>query len=150
MEWNNITFSLGDPYKEGHRGFETFHMISNYTVDKIQEAYKKATELLGFDYVKECCSQYCDYYIKPEYAKILVDKGIIDKQYLNKDDKNYPIGAYSLIEAGEATYEYLYIFIYIIKLVLPDFIMNSRDLQEETLTILERAAYGITDGDVIC
>lgn len=148
MEWNNITFSLGDSSREGHGGFKTYHMISNYTVDEIQKAYKEVTKMLGFDYIKECCSQYGEYYIKPEYAKILVDKGIIDKQYLNKYDENYPVGAYSLVEAGEATYEYLYIFIYIIKLVLPNFIMNSRDLQEETLTILERAAYGITDVNI--
>lgn len=145
MEWYNITFSLGDPDKEGHGGFETYHMKSNYTASIIQKAYKEATELLGFDYVKECCSQYCDYYIKPEYTKILIDKGIIDKQYLNKEDKNYPIGAYSLIEAGEATSEYLYIFKAILKLVIPNFIMENRDLQEETLTLLEGAAYGITD-----
>lgn len=150
MEWYNITFSLGDPDKEGHGGFETYHMKSNYTVSIIQKAYKEATELLGFDYVKECCSQYCDYYIEPEYAKILVEKGILDKKYLNKGNKHYPIGAYSLAEAGEATSEYLYIFKAIIKLVIPNFIMENRDLQEETLTLLEGAAYGITDEDMVC
>lgn len=146
MEWNNITFSLGDSNREGHGGFETYHMISNYTVDEIQKAYKEATKMLRFDYVKECC--YCEYYIKPEYIKILIDKGIIDKGYLNKNDSHCPVGAYSLIEAGEATSEYLYIFNSIVKLVRPDFIMKERDLQEETLTILEGTAYGITDVNI--
>lgn len=150
MEWYNITFSLGDPNKEGHGEFKTYHMKSNYTVSIIQKAYKEATELLGFDYVKECCSQYCDYYIEPEYAKILAEKGILDKKYLNKENKHYPIGAYSLVEESEATSEYLYIFKAIIKLVIPNFIMENRDLQEETLTLLEGAAYGITDEDMVC
>lgn len=50
MEYN-IGFVIGDPSGDGHAC--TNHIVANHSVDEISEAYKKTTELLGFDFVKE-------------------------------------------------------------------------------------------------
>jgi len=143
--WYNIVFNLGDPSGDGHGRYETYHMISNLASWEIEIAYNHASKLLGFDFVKKCCSEYEEYYIKPEYAKILADKGIIDKEYLNKDGKYCPVGAYWVGESGSAPDEFVDIFINIVKLVHPNFILEERDLQEKSLDVLEGAGYGITD-----
>lgn len=141
----NIYFTLGDPFADGHGGYSRYHMESNYTIEEIKEAYKKTTSLLGFDFVKECCSNSEEFYIQPKYASILAEKGIIDKEYLNVDEDYYPIGAYSLSEAGRPVDEFVDIFISIVQLILPDFKMEERDLKEEELVLLQCAAYGLTD-----
>jgi|GEM_PF-5942548 len=145
QHWYNIGFTLGDPWADGHGGYETYHMKSNYAPDVIKAAYIKASKLLGFDFIKECCAECDAYYIEPGYAKILADKGIINKKYLNKNPEWIPVGAYSLCEGEKATDEFVDVFIDIIKLVKPDFILEKRNLQEEDLDILNGAGYGITD-----
>lgn len=143
--WYNIVFTLGDRWADGHGGYETFHMRSNYAPGAIKIAYIQASKLLGFDFIKECCSEYEEYYIKPEYTKVLIDKGIIDKEHINKDDNYIPIGAYWVGESGSATDEFVDIFIKIVRLINPNFILEDRNLQEESLDILEGAGYGITE-----
>ena len=142
--WYNIVFTLGDRWADGHGGYETFHMRSNYAPGAIKIAYIQASKLLGFDFIKECCSEYKEYYIKPEYTKVLIDKGIIDKRTY-KDDNYIPIGAYWVGESGSATDEFVDIFIKIVRLINPNFILEDRNLQEESLDILEGAGYGITE-----
>lgn len=141
----NIYFTLGDPFADGHGGYSRYHMKSNYSINEIEEAYKKATSLLGFNFVKECCSNSEEFYIQPKYASILAEKGIINKEYLNVDEGYYPIGAYSLAESFNPKDEFVDIFISIVQLILPDFKMEERDLEEEELVLLFGAAYGLTD-----
>ena len=143
--WYNIVFTLGDRWADGHGGYETFHMRSNYTSGAIKIAYIQASKLLGFDFIKKCCSEYEECYIKPEYAKVLADKSIIDKEYINKNGTYCPVGAYWLGESDSATNEFVDIFIKIVRLINPNFVLEERDLQEESLDILEGAGYGITD-----
>lgn len=52
MEYN-IGFVIGDPSGDGHACTTEYHIVANHSVDEISEAYKKTTELLGFDFVKE-------------------------------------------------------------------------------------------------
>ena len=47
----NVCFTLGDPGGDGHANTSDYHMVSNYPAKEIDEAYKKATEILGFDFV---------------------------------------------------------------------------------------------------
>lgn len=141
-KWYNICFTLGDYSNDGHGHSENFHMIANYSLNEINIAYKNSSDILGFDFCQECCAEYEQYYIKPEYTKILVDKGIIEETYVNKDCEYYPIGAYSLAESC-ATEEFIEIFIKIIQLTLPNFKMKERELKEDCLSILEGAGYGL-------
>lgn len=140
---HNITFTLGDPSGDGHGHYIVFHMQSNYSVKDITDAYNKATEILGFDFIKTCCAEYADHCIRNLYTPILVKYNIIKAEGLETEDY-YSIskGDY-YIEDG--TEEYVDIFIKIIKLVLKDFILEYRNLQEDSLAILDFAAYGLTE-----
>lgn len=65
---------------------------------------------------------------------------------LRLDEYYYiPAGAYWVGESGSATDEFVDIFIKIVRLINPNFILEERDLQEESLDILEGAGYGITE-----
>lgn len=139
----NITFTLGDPGGDGHGHYVVFHMESNYSVKDITDAYSEATEILGFDFIKTCCTGYKESYIKPIYASILVNHGILNKISLeNTDFYGVSKGSYYVDDGIE---EYVDIFIKIIKLVLKDFTLEYRDLQEDSLSILDFAAYGLTE-----
>lgn len=139
----NITFTLGDPSGDGHGYYTVFHMKSNYSVKDITDAYNKATEILGFDFIKTCCVKSQESYIKPKYASILVKYGILNK--ISLEDTNFygvSKGAYYIDDGVD---EYVDIFIQIIKLVLKDFILEYRNLHEDSLDILDSAAYGLTE-----
>ena len=129
---HNIKFTLGDPWGDGHGYHKEFHLESNYSAADITLAYEKATKRIGFDFVKECCSEWEDTTIESDKTEILIKYDIIDAKDL--DDNVYHI--------WNSKY-YVEIFIKIIKLIIPDFILQDRDIREEELIILNGAAYGI-------
>lgn len=49
----NICFTLGDPSGDGHANTSEYHIIATHSVEEITDAYKKTTELLGFNYIEE-------------------------------------------------------------------------------------------------
>lgn len=138
----NITFTLGDSSGDGN--CVVFHMESNYSVQDITNAYNKATKILGFDFIKTCCVEYGDHYIKNLYTPILIKFNIINKtENLEiKDFYGIPKGTYYVDDGVD---EYVDIFIKIIKLVLKDFTLEYRDLHEDSLSILDSAAYGLIE-----
>lgn len=140
---HNITFTLGDPSGDGHGHYIIFHMQSNYSVKNITDAYNKATEILGFDFIKTCCVNYQESYIKPMYASILVKYGILNK--ISLEDTDFYGVSKGMYYIDDGVDEYVNIFIKIIKLVLKDFILEYRDLHEDSLSILDFAAYGLTE-----
>ena len=60
MSEYNVCFTLGDQGGDGHSNTSDYHMISNYPADEIDEAYKKATKILGFDFVDKVGTDYQD------------------------------------------------------------------------------------------
>lgn len=56
----NICFTLGDPSGDGHANTSEYHIVATHSVEEITNAYKKTTELLGFDFVKEVGSLLLD------------------------------------------------------------------------------------------
>lgn len=140
---HNITFTLGDPSGDGHGHYIVFHMESNYSVKDITDAYNKATEILGFDFIKTCCVKYQESYIKPMYASILVKYGILNK--ISLEDTDFYGVSKGMYYVDDGVNEYVDIFIKIIKLVLKDFTLEYRDLHEDSLSILDFAAYGLTE-----
>lgn len=140
---HNITFTLGDPSGDGHGHYIVFHMQSNYSVKNITDAYNKATEILGFDFIKTCCVKYQESYIKPTYASILVKYGILNK--ISLEDTDFYGVSKGMYYVDDGVNEYVDIFIKIIKLVLKDFTLEYRDLHEDSLSILDFAAYGLTE-----
>lgn len=132
----NVCFTLGDPSGDGHANTSEYHMVSNYSAKEIDEAYKKATEILGFNFVEKVGSDYEDNELREPYFSILVEKGIIKKEDYEYEDENY-LNTYLNED------EFIDIFESICQLVLPDLIIDYRNLEEDRIFSLEGAAYGI-------
>ena len=132
----NVCFTLGDPGGDGHANTSDYHMVSNYSAKEIDEAYKKATELLGFNFVEKVGSDYEDNELREPYFSILVEKGVIKKEDYEYEDENY-LNTYLNED------EFIDIFKSICQLVLPDLIIKDRDLEEQQIFSLRGAAYGI-------
>lgn len=114
----NIGFTLGDPRGDGHACTTDYHIVANHSADEISKAYKETT-------------------------KELLKLGIIDEKYVRELDAEWgaPAGCYEFDYAEE---EFVDLYFAIVKYSLPDLEWSSRDLEEETLWDLYRAAYGFT------
>ena len=136
MSKYNVCFTLGDPSGDGHANTSEYHMVSNYSAKEIDEAYKKATEILGFNFVEKVGVDYQDNELREPYFSILVEKGIIKKEDYEYEDENY-LNTYLNED------EFIDIFESICQLVLPDLVIDYRNLEEDRIFSLEGAAYGI-------
>lgn len=139
VNWYNICFTLGDYSNDGHGHSEDFHMIANYPVDQIEMAYEQASCRLGFDFCQKCCIDYGEWRIKPFYASKLSAEDIIEYDS-EIEPAGYELGCETTCED-----EFIEIFVKIVQLVLPDFEMKERDLEEKCLGPLEGAGYGLFD-----
>ena len=138
MSEYNVCFTLGDPGGDGHANTSDYHMISNYPAKEIDEAYKKATEILGFNFVKKIGINHQDNELHEPYFSILVEKGII-----KKEDYEYEYDGKTLLDTYLDESDFIDIFKSICKLVLPDLVINRRNLEEQQISSLEGTAYGI-------
>ena len=134
----NVCFTLGDPGGDGHANTSDYHMISNYPAKEIDEAYKKATEILGFNFVKKIGINHQDNELHEPYFSILVEKGII-----KEEDYKYEYDGKTLLDTYLDESDFIDIFKSICKLVLPDLVINRRNLEEQQISSLEGTAYGI-------
>ena len=134
----NVCFTLGDPGGDGHANTSDYHMISNYPAKEIDEAYKKATEILGFNFVKKIGINHQDNELHEPYFSILVEKGVI-----KKEDYEYEYNGKTLLDTYLDESDFIDIFKSICKLVLPDLVINRRNLEEQQISSLEGTAYGI-------
>ena len=134
----NVCFTLGDPGGDGHANTSDYHMVSNYPAEKIDEAYKKATEILGFDFIKNVGADYQDNELHEPYFSILVKKGIIEKE-----DYKYEYKGKTLLDTYLDEEDFINIFKNICQLILPNLIIDYRNLEEQRISSLEGAAYGI-------
>lgn len=138
MSKYNVCFTLGDPSGDGHANTSEYHMVSNYSAKEIDEAYKKATEILGFNFVEKVGSDYEDNELREPYFSILVEKGVI-----KKEDYKYEYNGKTLFDTYLDESDFIDIFRNICKLILPDLVIKGRDLEEQQISSLEGAAYGI-------
>ena len=134
----NVCFTLGDPGGDGHANTSDYHMVSNYSAKEIDEAYKKATEILGFNFVKKIGINHQDNELHEPYFSILVEKGII-----KEEDYKYEYDGKTLLDTYLDESDFIDIFKSICKLVLPDLVINRRNLEEQQISSLEGTAYGI-------
>lgn len=125
----NFNLIFRDPYNHGIQ--DSYHMVSNYSLKDITRAYKEASDIIGVNFIKQCYREYEDFYLDEKTTKMLVDHGIINKEYVEID--NMCEGEYYI----EAAYNLIDIFENIVKLVLKDFELKERDLDETTLNLLE-------------
>ena len=138
MSKYNVCFTLGDPSGDGHANTSEYHMVSNYSAKEIDEAYKKATEILGFNFVEKVGSDYEDNELREPYFSILVEKGVI-----KKEDYEYEYNGKTLFDTYLDESDFIDIFRNICKLILPDLVIKGRDLEEQQISSLEGVAYGI-------
>ena len=138
MSKYNVCFTLGDPSGDGHANTSEYHMVSNYSAKEIDEAYKKATEILGFNFVEKVGSDYEDNELREPYFSILVEKGVI-----KEEDYKYEYDGKTLLDTYLDESDFIDIFENICKLVLPDLVINRRNLEEQQISSLEGTAYGI-------
>ena len=138
MSEYNVCFTLGDPGGDGHGNTSDYHMVSNYSAKEIDEAYKKATEILGFNFVKKIGINHQDNELHEPYFSILVEKGII-----KEEDYKYEYDGKTLLDTYLDESDFIDIFKSICKLVLPDLVINRRNLEEQQISSLEGTAYGI-------
>lgn len=139
----NLHFCLGDPWGDGHGHHSEHHMESNHSVEEITDAYKKACDIIGFDFVETIASEYeCPWYLDEELTDLFLKYNIIDEDQVNRtdDDKYYPINCYNF---DDGLSDYIDMFERLIRLVIPDFNWKKRDLKEDDLTILDGAGYGL-------
>ena len=138
MSEYNVCFTLGDPGGDGHANTSDYHMVSNYSAKEIDEAYKKATEILGFNFVKKIGVNHQDNELHEPYFSILIEKGII-----KEEDYKYEYDGKTLLDTYLDESDFIDIFKSICKLVLPDLVINRRNLEEQQISSLEGTAYGI-------
>ncbi len=124
----NFNLVFKDPYDCTIQ--ESYHMVSNYSLEDITKAYKEASKLMQFNFIGYCYGDYEDLYMDEEASEILVKYNIIRKEDLHKT-----------FEYGNAYYikdstTVINIFTAIIRLVLKDFEWKERDLNETTLNLL--------------
>lgn len=73
---HNITLVVGDPSNDGHGRSESVQILSNLTPEQMWEAYKKATEKIGFDFCEKVARTYEDSYIEQDIFQKLCDAGM--------------------------------------------------------------------------
>lgn len=128
MKYNfNLLFL--DPYEYGNT--ESYHIISNYSLEDITKAYKEASKIMQFNFIGYCYGDYEDFYLDEEASEILVKYNIIKKEDLQTtleyDNAYYIENSTTIIN----------IFTAIVRLVLKDFEWKERDLNETTLNLLD-------------
>lgn len=135
MEYN-ITFTLGDPYGDGHANTSTYHMECSHSIEEIEHAYKKFVDEFGFDYVKNIGNIFeASRFLTKDETNILISIGAIKGELLQQiaDECFY---------FDDVEIEYVDIFEGIIRHYIPDFKWEERDLKESELYLLRGAAYG--------
>ena len=152
-----LEYSLGDRCYDGHGRYEEHFAKSNYSSEEISKAYKSATELLGFDYVKEIAAEFMDSSISCKYTGKLLKHGILTpsdfgyseeewKEYIDSISEN---GSFDYEDLNEDFYDldqdkFVDIFVKIIKLILPDFELIEVTVPTNGfLNELEGAGYGL-------
>ena len=135
MSKYNVCFTLGDPSGDGHANTCDYHMISNYPAKEIDQAYKKATEILGFNFVKKIGINHQDNELHEPYFSILVEKGII-----KEEDYKYEYDGKTLLDTYLDESDFIDLFEKICQLALPDLVINNRDLKEQKISSLEGTA----------
>lgn len=121
----NLGFILGDPSNDGHCMHETCHIIATHSVESINKAYKEFTNTYGFDFIKLFEEYECDTVFPEKVNEVFEELGINNLGYLDGTD------------------DFVDIFFKIIKIIIPDFEWEYRDLEETELDILRGAGYGL-------
>lgn len=149
---HKITFSLGDPWGDGHGWFEEFHIKANYSAKEINKAYFDFCNKHDFNYVQEICAEYECGECNQAQTQRLLSLGLINEEDIYHFDStvfyaNERVMQWDKERDGcfdmESLDDYIKIFFKIISKELPDFKWEYNCLNEEILDCLNGAAYGM-------
>ena len=128
----NICFELGDESHDGHGHSEKFHMTSNYSAKEITDFLNEFEKKTGINICKEC-EDYEENRLSKEATEKLLELGIIDKEYIEKDGRYYVEGTDDFVDIIENCLKY----------VVKDFEWHYRNLKEDVLYKLNGVGYGL-------
>lgn len=144
---HKLTFTLGDPYWDGHGLTSVYYITCNYSSEEIELAYKEMCEKLGFDFLELFSEYKCGRTISEEHTKILLDSEIIDPDRVITEET---LSKYSWYDERDLNTvcldgedEYLEIFFNIVRKKLSNLEWHTATLDFKTLTILDGAGYGL-------
>lgn len=139
MELNhNIGFSIGDYYWDGHCLYQEYHIVSNYSGEEISKAYQELSEELGWNFLDECRG-YGEQCLSEEGEQHLLELGIISESDILASRREYPDDTYTI----ENSDEFVDIFFKLVQIKIPDLVWDYRNLNEESLPLLNGAGYGL-------
>jgi hypothetical protein len=72
---HNINLVVGDWSKDGHNQSESVTIRTNLKLQEVQAAYNKGVKKIGFDLLKNCCHDYEDNVIQPQFVEKLKSSG---------------------------------------------------------------------------
>ena len=75
----NINLVIGDWSHDGHGMCETVPAKVNLSIEEIEEAYLKGSEILGFNLIEDFCRNYEDNKVPIDIAKKLIEIGLQDQ-----------------------------------------------------------------------
>lgn len=139
MELNhNIGFSIGDYCWDGHCLYQEYHMVSNYSGKEISRAYQELSKELGWSFLKEC--KRCEVRnLTEEGERHLLELGIISKSDILESREAWGGDTYAI----EDNDEFVDIFFKLVRIKIPDLVWDYRNLDEEDLSLLDGAGYGL-------
>ena len=137
----NIGFTLGDPSSDGHGMTKEFHIETSHSAQEITNAYKKATEKLGWNYTTSICSEYEDSTIDLEQVEDIENKLNIDIKGCLSDwqIRELKRKGYCYLDC----YPFIDIFFEIVSSEIPKFQWKEVDFNEDRLHSLDGAGYGL-------
>ena len=128
----NICFELGDESHDGHGHSEKFHMTSNYSAKEITDFLNEFEKKTGINICKEC-EDYEENRLSKEATEKLLELGIIDQEYIEKDGRYYVEGTDDFVDIIENCLKY----------VVKDFEWHYRNIKEDVLYKLNGVGYGL-------
>lgn len=139
MELNhNIGFSIGDYGWDGHCLYQEYHIVSNHSGEEISKAYQELSSELGWNFLAEC-RRYEEQYLTKEGEQRLLKLGIISVSDVVDSKKWWYSDTYTIKDSGE----FVNIFFKLVQIKIPDLVWEYRDLNEETIPLLNGAGYGL-------
>lgn len=102
-----LNLVIGDWGGDGHNIRENYNIDSNLSVEDFWTAYKKGTQILGFDFIQEIAVEYDDNSISEEYQEILKEKlptkiKICESIY----SKDYITVVLDIVKLGNSIFKY--------------------------------------------
>ena len=139
MELNhNIGFSIGDYGCDSHGLYQEYYIVSNYSREEISKAYQELSKELGWNFLAEC-RIYEDRYLTKEGEQHLLKLGIISESDILASKEAWYGDTYAIEDSDE----FVDIFFKLVQIKIPDLMWDYRDLNEESLPLLNGAGYGL-------